>query len=470
MERVVIESSIWTYAFKGKYKIDGYIGKTNVKSKVFRSKLNTTSHPSTISPVTLSAIMRRISRSFWVIRSDQKMIVEMEGSEWRMILVWEKGSTTLKYVLMRSQEEEVEAPVHEIGNWIHPGLFLPHVIERERDEEFSQALGKILEVYERIGQVGEIPEVFVACDHLYYSREGYFINTLERITRSELLNEAHDLNGFTIEAYNLAKPDESFLSKILIEQIVEIISTEHSSSFPVRNILLYGEAGSGKSTGAQLIAQALGLPYRFVNLSLNAEESDLRGSFMPNEDGTFRFESTPFLDTMKRGGVVELMEINYAKPGVLGILNSVMDRTSAIIAGNGEVVRRHPMMIIVATTNVNYHGTLPMNQALRDRFDLMQEVKKLSPEQLARIVVRQTGFDDHELIMKLIDVVEKISIKLKNDEIDGVCSTRQLVNWARDIKYTKDPKESAWRTILPGISLEKEIQEEIFNTVLNPIF
>ena len=250
-----------------------------------------------------------------------------------------------------------------------------------------------------------------------------------------------------------------------------MVKEEHETDYPVNNLLLYGEAGAGKSTAAQILAQLFGLPYRFINLSLNSEESELIGTYRPKADGTFEFFEPAFAETFRNGGVIELMEINYARPGALGVLNSALDATARITLGNSEVVERHPNCIIIATTNVDYAGCQKMNEALKDRFHVMCEIEKLSDRDLIDITMQGSGNQDKALVTKMVDAVNKISTKMKEEQIlGGVCSTRQLINWARHVKYTQNPIESAKNTILPGVSLDGEIQKEIIDTILKPMF
>ena len=78
-----------------------------------------------------------------------------------------------------------------------------------------------------------------------------------------------------------------------------------------------------------------------------------------------------------------------------------------------------------------------LNESLKDRFNQMIHIKKLPNEELIRITMEQSGNNDRALVEKLVDAVQKISIKIEEEQITGgVCSTRQLINWAQDIKYT----------------------------------
>lgn len=51
---------------------------------------------------------------------------------------------------------------------------------------------------------------------------------------------------------------------------------------PMRVFLSVGEAGTGKSTNAKIIAQLLGLPYYAFTCSEGTDEVDLVSSMVPN--------------------------------------------------------------------------------------------------------------------------------------------------------------------------------------------
>ncbi|MGO1989806.1 AAA family ATPase, partial [Mammaliicoccus vitulinus] len=62
-------------------------------------------------------------------------------------------------------------------------------------------------------------------------------------------------------------------------------------------------------------------------------------------------------------------EINMAKPETLPILNGVLDFRRALTNPfTGEVVQAKEGFSVIAAINVGYIGTLPMNEALKNRF------------------------------------------------------------------------------------------------------
>ena len=59
-----------------------------------------------------------------------------------------------------------------------------------------------------------------------------------------------------------------------------------ASSQPMRNFMMRGPAGTGKTEGAKAIAAGLGLPYVHLTCSANTEIYDLLGQMLPDVDGT----------------------------------------------------------------------------------------------------------------------------------------------------------------------------------------
>ncbi len=59
-----------------------------------------------------------------------------------------------------------------------------------------------------------------------------------------------------------------------------------ASSQPMRNFMMRGPAGTGKTEGAKAIAAGLGLPYVHITCSANTEIFDLLGQMLPDVDGT----------------------------------------------------------------------------------------------------------------------------------------------------------------------------------------
>lgn len=75
---------------------------------------------------------------------------------------------------------------------------------------------------------------------------------------------------------------------ILPQEVVSICKHAHQSTgkpMPMRNFLLRGPAGTGKTEGARAIAAGLGLPYVKYTCSANTEIFDFVGQVFPDTDG-----------------------------------------------------------------------------------------------------------------------------------------------------------------------------------------
>ncbi len=168
----------------------------------------------------------------------------------------------------------------------------------------------------------------------------------------------------------------------------------------MRNFMLRGSAGTGKTEGAKAIAAGVGLPYMYYTCSANTEVYDFLGQMLPetNSDDAlhddyptledilmdppsaykkltgiyeesisdsevyeklkevmsadaklqseqtsagqrFRYVETPLITAIKNGYLLEIQEPTViANPGVLVGLNALLDRCASITLVTGEVI------------------------------------------------------------------------------------------------------------------------------------
>lgn len=120
------------------------------------------------------------------------------------------------------------------------------------------------------------------------------------------------------------------------------------------HVYLHGPAGSGKSTAAQQVAEALKLSFGY--LSLNPQTPDSRILGFIDAGGTYR--PTPFYNCYKEGGVFCIDEMDNASAALLTTLNSMLE--NGIGAFPSGLVSRHKDFVLVATGNTNGKGANPM--------------------------------------------------------------------------------------------------------------
>ena len=133
---------------------------------------------------------------------------------------------------------------------------------------------------------------------------------------------------------------------------------------------LYGPAGTGKSTLAKQVFEAMGL--RAVPLSVTPDM--MRHHFFGTVNAlTGEFRETAFYQAYKNGWGILLDECDNATASFLNGLNDGL-ASQSMTFDNGEVVERHPMFRCIAAGNTVGHGATAMyrrnqlDEATLDRF------------------------------------------------------------------------------------------------------
>lgn len=276
-------------------------------------------------------------------------------------------------------------------------------------------------------------------------------------TAMDLAN-AYTLNAarkFTKEEQSLMIVPNDHTPSAEAYTLCEHIQASSKTPMHIRNILLRGAAGTGKTETAKDVALGLGLPYTYITCSAETEIYDLLGQMMPNENknqpgvpvkeyyertlakmpsatdismdpeiaykaisGTnkagateldclvalmsmfagkaqgseYHYVESPLVKAIRNGWVCEIQEPTViAKPGTMVGLNGLLDSTAAVNLPTGETVRRHPDSVIIATTNITYEGCRDMNQSILSRFQLKLDFHEPDDSILADRLKKMTG-------------------------------------------------------------------------------
>ena len=136
-----------------------------------------------------------------------------------------------------------------------------------------------------------------------------------------------------------------------------------------KNVYLWGEAGSGKSSAARQIADLLGLPFYYLGLQAQMSEPRLMGY----QDAHGNYVPSDFYRAYSGGGIFLLDELELGSGNLLGSLNGALANGSASFPC-GQV-KRHPDFICIATGNtpalgatVQFSDRRALDGSVRDRF------------------------------------------------------------------------------------------------------
>ena len=321
------------------------------------------------------------------------------------------------------------------------------------------------------------------------------------LTASRRLSPEEEVSVPTLAEWYIIPPE--------IKRICEHAKLTTDTTQPMRNFLLRGPAGTGKTEGAKAIASALHLPYRCITCSANTEVFDLLGQILPDVDGkrtrlqrqypsfqeiqldpsgayqkltgnydeeisaedtyqklidtifdemhsyykehtsgqNFQYVDTPLVEAIRYGYILEIQEPTViANPGVLVGLNSLLDRCNSVYLPNGETIHRHPDTTIVITTNNDYAGCKQMNQSVISRMNLVIDLDEPDEDTQVERAMAVTGCKDAKTVRLMTRIVKSMAVYCRENLItDGCCGMRELISWVQSYMVCGDIRDTPMR-------------------------
>ena len=155
------------------------------------------------------------------------------------------------------------------------------------------------------------------------------------------------------------------------QHLVRIATSRDGAGYYCHTALV-GEAGSGKSYGAEQLANALGVDFQLVACHQKMNAADIRGYTIGSE-----YFASPVYTAYKHGGILCLDEFDRTNTEVTIALNTVLAGSSHLFP-NGEKVKRHADFRAVACqntfgtgTNRTYTAATRLDASSTDRFEFL---------------------------------------------------------------------------------------------------
>lgn len=195
---------------------------------------------------------------------------------------------------------------------------------------------------------------------------------------------------------------------------------------------LYGEAGSGKSTAAEIAAAIRGVTLRALSLNPMTSKSDIIGY----NDASGKYNTTGFRQVYEEGGIFLFDEMDNGNASVVALVNRALAGWENEFP-DGPVERNWGTRIMAAANTIGrgataqYVGRNALDAATLDRFAMIPwDIDDFLEDELMKVVdQKQAGK------RKLVDISE-----------GGVPSKKEWLQEVRD--YRKKAEEKKLRVVI----------------------
>lgn len=223
--------------------------------------------------------------------------------------------------------------------------------------------------------------------------------------------------------------------------------------------LLVGPSGCGKTTYPRAWASVQDMKFYEVHMALMGERQDMMGTAFA-ENGTTGFRWSNFINAFAEGDhIILLDEINRADPESLNPVMSMSDFRHAIEFDN-QFVQSGPNTALFATANIGWQftGTMRLDAAIENRFDIVIPVNFLTPDVEAQYMVDFFGLSDSDAgsiarvmaTLRSSEILKEIAIDLSTRRALSLAKLCQVSDLQRAFKHgliNRVPEDATIETI-----------------------
>jgi len=238
-----------------------------------------------------------------------------------------------------------------------------------------------------------------------------------------------------------------------------------------KNVLLKGPTGAGKTKFAETLSYLFNQPMFSINGSVDLDAESLMGFktlAYEGEKQVIEFIPGPVTDAMNHGTFLYIDEVNMAKPETLPLINGVLDyRRTVTNPFTNEIVTAKEGFNVIAAINEGYIGTVPLNEALKNRF-IVIDVPYIEGEQLRQLIQTNTSLTDEATIDLFVTLsTDLISAVSQGKLAEDAASIRALLD-ACDLSVVIPPERAILRSIVD--KLEEEREREFVKNIAATLF
>lgn len=226
-----------------------------------------------------------------------------------------------------------------------------------------------------------------------------------------------------------------------------------------KNILLKGPTGAGKTKFAETLSYLFNQPMYSINCSVDIDAESLVGFktlSYEDEKQVIEFVPGPVTNAMKHGVFLYIDEINMAKPETLPLINGVLDyRRQVTNPFTNEIIYAKDNFNVIAAINEGYIGTVPLNEALKNRFVII-DVPYIAGEQLKELILKNSKLTDDDLIDRFVQLSSDLVTAVRQGKLsEEAASIRSLLD-ACDLSTVIPVKRAILRAIASKLEEDRE--------------
>lgn len=214
--------------------------------------------------------------------------------------------------------------------------------------------------------------------------------------------------------YKIMKKIDFRVKQNMIDNLSLGITDIESIKQDYVNILLWGDPGTGKTTLANAVSAVTGMPIYVSTMNEDSEDDEFEGK---NKivNGSISFVETAFLEAFEKGGIILLEEINLARANVFtSVINQAVEYPFLLKRNGYELIKRHPLTIVIATMNLDTEGTSAINSSSSQRLLAKYEITEPSEAEFKNVLVKR-GFSEKDLNF-VYHIFSKVRTELKSSE------------------------------------------------------